>query len=280
MKKLSTILILLIIAIACTEQIPSNNDEGQNSIFVGQKLYNDQCVICHGKDLNKDETGPKLANITAYRTKEWLRDFTKNPYKMIEKGDSLALCNWELWQPSIMSSYPYLTNEDIDNIYKFIEHETKRLGLDTIKPYDCKDFNIPKSPIDTQTYEYTYHGDFLFRKYGSFSFTEFLKYLDLKVNTPFEITVNEDIDYNLYLLFEERGMITNQFEVGNNVGKLTTYNSNQPINLPLGEKVKIIAFSKDRKRGTVVQTKIKKKNNYTLTLKPFKTSYKDFYEGL
>ena len=108
----------------------------------GRQLFGQYCAACHCTQLDQDLTGPALGNITLYRDKQWLRDFTRASQEMIAKPDSLAWCLWQKWKPTVMSDFKQLSDQQIDAIYAFIEQESARqkinLGPDD---YNC----IPKA---------------------------------------------------------------------------------------------------------------------------------------
>jgi hypothetical protein len=80
-------------------------------------------------------TAPALGNITRFRDKAWLRQFTRNPQALIASGDSLASCLWDRWKPTLMSSFPQLSDAQIDAIYQYIEEESARLNVQVDSAY-------------------------------------------------------------------------------------------------------------------------------------------------
>ena len=85
---------------------------------VGEKLFKAQCAACH--KLYKDMTGPKLYGVTVkYEDDyEWFYKWIKNSPGLIASGDARAVA-LESWSPSIMNTFPALTNADIDNILEY-----------------------------------------------------------------------------------------------------------------------------------------------------------------
>lgn len=119
-----------------TEQPDGFVDQaGMNNLETGQQLFEKNCANCHCRDMNGYLTGPPLGNITQYRDKEWLRQFTRNSQQLIASGDSLATCLWIRWKPSIMPSFKALTDPEIDAIYQFIEQEGARLNVNLPAAY-------------------------------------------------------------------------------------------------------------------------------------------------
>ena len=113
------------------DQIPGGLSNGAEilKLETGQYYFNKLCTTCHCPSLSTNQTGPALGNITKYRDQAWLRQFTRNSYSFIGTGDSLAVCAWEKWKPTIMSPFPELSDDQIDAIYTFIEEESSRLGV-------------------------------------------------------------------------------------------------------------------------------------------------------
>ncbi len=95
-------------------------------IALGQQLYKKECATCHSENLREDMTGPALGNVHLFRTEKWLLDFTLNSSQMIRNLDSLSICIWNNWKPTAMISFEgVLSEEDISDIYFFIENESK-----------------------------------------------------------------------------------------------------------------------------------------------------------
>ncbi len=85
----------------------------------GKRLFINYCGTCH--DIKSNFTGPALAGVTKKYEKEWLYAFTRNSGKMIADGDPLALKLWEDWSPTAMNAFPNLKDEELDDIYYYVE---------------------------------------------------------------------------------------------------------------------------------------------------------------
>jgi mono/diheme cytochrome c family protein len=85
----------------------------------GKALFNSQCAACH--KLDSKGTGPALRGVTARHAKEWFYPWIKNSSAMIKSGDPDAVKLWEEYKPSVMTSFPNLTNQDIDNILAYTD---------------------------------------------------------------------------------------------------------------------------------------------------------------
>lgn len=94
------------------------SDTLTQKIELGEKLYKSNCQNCH--KIFGDFTGPSLDNVTKRRSKKWLYDFTRNPAKFSET-DASASCLIHIWKPTVMTSFPTLSDGDLDALYGYIE---------------------------------------------------------------------------------------------------------------------------------------------------------------
>jgi mono/diheme cytochrome c family protein len=86
----------------------------------GKALFNANCAACH--KLNKRAVGPALAGVSAKYDKEWLYTWIKNSTAMVKSGDAQAVAIYEEYNGSVMTSFPQLSNEDIDNILAYTDY--------------------------------------------------------------------------------------------------------------------------------------------------------------
>ncbi len=86
-------------------------------IAKGESLFNSTCSSCHTFEANG--IGPHLAGITTEVNKLWLMNFIRNAQKVINSGDERAVASFEKFN-SIMPSYEYLAEEDIDAIIAYM----------------------------------------------------------------------------------------------------------------------------------------------------------------
>ena len=93
-----------------------------NSIAVqaGKKLFNANCAACH--KLNKRAVGPALKGVSTKYDREWLYTWIKNSTAMVKSGDAQAVTIYEEYNGSVMTSFPQLSNEDIDNIIAYTDY--------------------------------------------------------------------------------------------------------------------------------------------------------------
>ena len=83
----------------------------------GKALFNTNCAACH--HLDKKMTGPALRGVGDKYEKEWLHDWVHNSSAMVKAGDARALAIFEEFNGSVMTAFPQLSNEDIDNIIAY-----------------------------------------------------------------------------------------------------------------------------------------------------------------
>ncbi|CAI8326751.1 MAG: Menaquinone reductase, multiheme cytochrome c subunit [Bacteroidota bacterium] len=86
----------------------------------GKALFNANCAACH--KLNKRAVGPALAGVSAKYDKEWLYSWIKNSTAMVKSGDAQAVAIYEEYNGSVMTSFPQLSNADIDNILAYTDY--------------------------------------------------------------------------------------------------------------------------------------------------------------
>jgi mono/diheme cytochrome c family protein len=78
---------------SCNErksQINNNYLKGELIVQEGMVLFNQYCANCH--NFNNVEIGPSLGGITNKLEKQWIKEFIKNPQKIINRGDEEGRC--------------------------------------------------------------------------------------------------------------------------------------------------------------------------------------------
>lgn len=87
----------------------------------GKILFRRKCASCHVKEKDRNLVGPSLYGIAEKYEKEWLYNFTRNSRKMIKEGDPKAVAIWEEFKPKRMSSFSRLEDQELDDLYYYIE---------------------------------------------------------------------------------------------------------------------------------------------------------------
>jgi len=83
----------------------------------GKELFNANCAACH--KLDAKATGPALRGIANKYDMAWLYKWVKNSSELIKSGDAKAVKVYEENNKSVMTAFPQLSNQDIDNIIAY-----------------------------------------------------------------------------------------------------------------------------------------------------------------
>lgn len=90
----------------------------------GKSLFRSQCGVCHSTDMATDATGPALGGVQerwADYPEEDLYRWIRNSQAMIAEGHPKATELWEQWQPTVMTSFLNLTDQEIANMLGYIQ---------------------------------------------------------------------------------------------------------------------------------------------------------------
>jgi mono/diheme cytochrome c family protein len=109
---------LFILASFFTVQGVSAQDDA--AVQAGKKLFNANCAACH--KLNKRAVGPALKGVSSKYDKEWLYSWINNSTAMVKSGDAQAVAIYEEYNGSVMTSFPQLSTDDIDNILAYTDY--------------------------------------------------------------------------------------------------------------------------------------------------------------
>ena len=80
----------------------------------GRKIFKSLCASCH--KLDKKLIGPALGGVEARREHDWLNSWIKNNAEFRASGDKDAIAIFEEYNGSVMSAFPQLTDQQIDDI--------------------------------------------------------------------------------------------------------------------------------------------------------------------
>lgn len=92
-------------------------DAGAGDPAKGKELFNTLCAACH--KLDAKATGPALRNVAEKHDREWLYSWIKNSSAMIKAGDPVAVKLFNENNQAVMTPFPQLSNQDIDNILAY-----------------------------------------------------------------------------------------------------------------------------------------------------------------
>ncbi|AFL80403.1 cytochrome c2 [Aequorivita sublithincola DSM 14238] len=83
----------------------------------GEALFKANCAACH--KLDKKAVGPALRGVADKFDREWLHKWIKNSQGLIASGDAQAVKIFEENNKMVMTSFPALSDTDIDNILAY-----------------------------------------------------------------------------------------------------------------------------------------------------------------
>ncbi|GHC42271.1 cytochrome c [Ulvibacter litoralis] len=89
----------------------------QGDPVAGKALFNANCAACH--KLDKKATGPALRGVSEKHDAAWLYSWIKDSQAMIKAGDAKAVALFAENNNSVMTSFPALSDADIDNIIAY-----------------------------------------------------------------------------------------------------------------------------------------------------------------
>ncbi len=98
------------------EAAPAASAAGGDAV-AGKALFNSNCAACH--KLDGRSTGPALRGIAAKHDREWMYSWIRNSSAMIKAGDPEAVKIFEEYNKQVMTAFPQLSNQDIDNILAY-----------------------------------------------------------------------------------------------------------------------------------------------------------------
>ena len=87
----------------------------------GKALFNTNCAACHKMD--GKATGPALRGVANKYDTAWLHKWIKDSQGLIKSGDALANKVYEENDKKLMTSFPQLSDADIDNILAYTSEE-------------------------------------------------------------------------------------------------------------------------------------------------------------
>ena len=112
----------LLIAIITTSQIVFAGGDAAK----GKELFVNNCASCHAKDMKAKLTGPALGGVEERWTeKPALYKWIRNSQSMIASGYPRATAIWNEYKPTVMTNFPNLKDDDIENILAYIDKQWK-----------------------------------------------------------------------------------------------------------------------------------------------------------
>ncbi len=92
------------------------------AIARGKANFQELCTVCHAVD--KKVVGPALMNVYDRRDLPWIISFVQNSQKVINSGDPYAVALYNEYNKTQMSSFDYLTPEEVTDIVAYIKYTT------------------------------------------------------------------------------------------------------------------------------------------------------------
>ncbi len=107
---------------------PVENIKAFGENVLGKALFDGHCARCHG--LINTGTGPALIGVRnrgPWKDRQKLYAWTHNPtgFMTTDKYTQYLKCKYGV----MMQAFPALSNEALDSIYKYVDEEAERLGL-------------------------------------------------------------------------------------------------------------------------------------------------------
>ncbi|MBC7847412.1 MAG: c-type cytochrome [Flavobacterium sp.] len=96
----------------------------------GKDLFNTNCAACH--KLDAKATGPALRGVGAKYDKAWIYKWVHNSGDLIKSGDAQAVKVFEENNKVPMTSFPQLSEADIDNIIAYVSEPKAEAPASTV----------------------------------------------------------------------------------------------------------------------------------------------------
>ena len=136
-SKLSLLLLAFVLAFSTNILAQEKADA-----IAGEALYKSNCAACH--KLDKKGVGPALRNVAEKYERDWLYKWISNSQGLIKSGDSKAVALFAEYNNSVMTSFPGLSNNDIDNIlaYTSLPKPEPKVAVAPIASSNNDDWNL------------------------------------------------------------------------------------------------------------------------------------------
>lgn len=108
---------LFIISCSQKNEFGSDISTDVEQIQTGKSLFETNCSTCHSFD--QHGIGPNLSGVTHTLETEWVRNFIKDPSKIIASGDPRALSLVEKYKTN-MPSFAGLSEEELDDVLSYL----------------------------------------------------------------------------------------------------------------------------------------------------------------
>ncbi|MFN8415689.1 MAG: cytochrome c [Cytophagaceae bacterium] len=100
-------------------QVIKDNEEKLKVVSEGEQLFKENCKSCHV--MGSESVGPDLSSISQFRNKKWLAEYIRNSSKLIASRDPLAVCLFNKYNKTQMTSFPTFTDAQIQSLLTYFE---------------------------------------------------------------------------------------------------------------------------------------------------------------
>src|SRR4026208_2035106 len=107
---------------SCNSKTSSDADsllKDSLTIEKGKTSFVNKCASCHNFNPFGSGIGPHLAGITSEHSVDWIKNFIRDPKKIIDSGDTTAQKLFKQYK-AVMPSFEYLSEEELTAIIAFI----------------------------------------------------------------------------------------------------------------------------------------------------------------
>lgn len=111
----------LLFFMALATSMHAQDDSGD--VAAGEKLFKSNCAACH--KLDSKGIGPALRGVGEKFERDWLYKWIRNSQELIRSGDSEANKIFEEWNKAVMTPFPGLSDDDIDNMLAYLDQPKK-----------------------------------------------------------------------------------------------------------------------------------------------------------
>ncbi|HLW15128.1 MAG TPA: c-type cytochrome [Flavobacteriaceae bacterium] len=111
-------------SVQAQEEVVQESDDSA-AIAAGEALFKSNCAACHKMDSRG--IGPAMRGAGQKFEREWLYKWIRNSQELIRSGDKLANDLFQEWNGAVMTPFPGLSDEDIDNILAYVDQPKKEV---------------------------------------------------------------------------------------------------------------------------------------------------------
>ncbi|MFI2742054.1 c-type cytochrome [Zhouia sp. PK063] len=108
----------LLLLLIFSSQVYSQGGWQTGDPAAGKTLFNSNCAACH--KLDSKMTGPPLRGVADKLEMDWIYKWVHNSQAMVKSGDADAVAIFNEYNGTVMTSFPQLSEKDIDNIISYV----------------------------------------------------------------------------------------------------------------------------------------------------------------